>query len=233
MRLGSIILFKNGYCYQSYGWNLLRPLGKLQNVITHLDKYLVDDITIIRPIRDNDNQIQLLSDLNEIKNIKCSTPISFGGGIRNIEQLNLLRDLPLERLVFSSALFNKESSLLKTAKNLFGKQAVIGLIPFKIRSKLQVFNCQKNSFVSSDEINHLEIVDEIILYDCSNEGSQSGFNSDIFNLLNIDPKRCVISGGVANLFNSFKNYNKTPKALAIENSILHREFSKSNYYEKL
>ena len=165
--------------------------------------------------------------------IKCFHSISFGGGIRDIDQLNLLRELPIERLVFSSALFNKESGLLETAKNFFGKQAVIGLIPFKISSKLQVFNCQKNSFVSSNEINHLEMVDEIILYDCSNEGSQSGFNSDIFNILNLDPKKCVISGGVANLYNSFKNYNKTPKALAIENSILHREFSKSNYYEKL
>lgn len=233
MRLGSVILFKNGYCYQSYNWNLLRPLGKLQNIITHLDKYLIDDITILRPIRDNDNQTQLLSDLNEIKNIKCSTPISFGGGIRNIDQLNLLRQLPIERLVFSSALFNKESRLLKTAKNLFGKQAVIGLIPFNINSKIEVFNCQKNSFVSSYEINHLEMVDEIILYDCSHEGSQSGFNFDIFDILQIEPERCVISGGVANLFNSFKNYNKAPKALAIENSILYREFSKSNYYEKL
>ena len=233
MRVGSVILFKNGYCYQSYGWNLLRPLGKLQNAISHLDTYLIDDITIIRPIRDNDNQIQLLSDLNEIKKIKSSTPISFGGGIRNINQLNLLRELPLERLVFSSALFKKESSLLKTAKNLFGKQAIIGLIPFEINSNLRVFNCQKNSFVSSDEINHLDIVDEIILYDCLNEGSQSGFNCDIFNILNLDPINCIISGGVANLYNSFKNHDKPPKAIAIENSILHREFSKSNYYEKL
>ena len=62
MRLGSVIWFKNGYCYQSYGWKLLRPLGKLQNIINHLDKYLIDDITILRPIRDNDNQIQLFLD---------------------------------------------------------------------------------------------------------------------------------------------------------------------------
>ena len=90
MRIGSMILFKNGYCYQSYGWNLLRPLGKLQNIVSHLDKYLIDDITIIRPIRDNENDSTLLSDLNEIKKLKSSTPISFGGGIRNINQLHLI-----------------------------------------------------------------------------------------------------------------------------------------------
>lgn len=233
MRIGSMVLFKNGYCYQSYGWNLLRPLGKLQNIVSHLDKYLIDDITIIRPIRDNENDSTLLSDLNEIKKLKSSTPISFGGGIRNINQLHLISGLPVERFVFSSALFNKESSLLRAATDLFGRQAIVGLIPFKLEAQVSVFNSQINKFVSVDKLNNIELCDEIILYDCENEGSPNGFNKDVVNNLKINPKNCVFSGGVSDLVNSFINKNKAPKALAVENSILHREFSKSNYYEKL
>lgn len=233
MRIGSMVLFKNGYCYQSYGWNLLRPLGKLQNIVSHLDKYLIDDITIIRPIRDNENDSTLLSDLNEIKKLKSSTPISFGGGIRNINQLHLISGLPVERFVFSSALFNKESSLLRAATDLFGRQAIVGLIPFKLEAQVSVFNSQINKFVSVDKLNNIELCDEIILYDCENEGSPNGFNKDVVNNLKINPKNCVFSGGVSDLVNSFRNNDKTPKALSIENSILYREFSKSNYYEKL
>lgn len=228
-----MILFKNGYCYQSYGWNLLRPLGKLQNIVSHLDKYLIDDITIIRPIRDNENDSILLSDLNEIKKLKSSTPISFGGGIRNINQLNLISGLPVERFVFSSALFNKESSLLKAATNLFGRQAIVGLIPFKIESQLNVFNSQINKFVSVDKLNHIEMLDEVILYDCASEGSHTGFHYDVVNKIGINPKNCVFSGGVSDLVNFFVKDDNAPKALTIENSILYREFSKSNYYEKL
>ena len=228
-----MILFKNGYCYQSYGWNLLRPLGKLQNIVSHLDKYLIDDITIIRPIRDNENDSTLLSDLNEIKKLKSSTPISFGGGIRNINQLHLISGLPVERFVFSSALFNKESSLLRAATDLFGRQSIVGLIPFKLEEQVSVFNSQINKFVSVDKLNNIELCDEVILYDCENEGSPNGFNKDVVNNLKINPKNCVFSGGVSDLVNSFINKNKAPKALAVENSILHREFSKSNYYEKL
>ena len=233
MRLGSVVLFKNGYCYQSYGWNLLRPLGELQNIISHLDKYFIDEIIIIRPVRDNDSKSMFLDDLNEIKKLKSSSPISFGGGIRDIEQLNLLRNLPVERLIFSSALFHKESNLLKAANNLFGKQAIIGLIPFTTDGKLNVFNCHKNNFVPANQINHIDLVDEVILYDCANEGNHTGFNYNVINKLNLNPKNCVISGGVSDLVNSFKNTAEAPKALCIENSILHREFSKSNYYEKL
>ena len=233
MRIGSVILFKKGYCYQSYEWNLLRPLGKLQNIVSHLDKYLIDDLTIIRPVRDDDDDTSLSSDLNEIKKLKSSTPISFGGGIRNINQLHLISGLPVERFVFSSALFNKENSLLRAATNLFGKQAVVGLIPFKLDSQLIVFNSQIDKFVSVDKLNNIELCDEIILYDCESEGSPTGFNKDVVNKLKINPKSCVFSGGVSDLVNSFKNTAETPKALCIENSILHREFSKSNYYEKL
>lgn len=233
MRIGSIVLFKNGYCYQSYGWNLLRPLGKLQNIVSHLDKYLIDDITIIRPIRDDENDSTLLSDLNEIKKLKSSTPISFGGGIRNINHLDLISGLPVERFVFSSALFKKESSLLRAATDLFGRQAIVGLIPFKLETQVSLFNSQINKFVSVDKLNNIELCDEIILYDCESEGSTNGFQKDVVNKLKINPKNCVFSGGVSDLVNSFINNNKEPKALAIENSILHREFSKSNYYEKL
>ena len=233
MRIGSMVLFKNGYCYQSYGWNLLRPLGKLQNIVSHLDKYLIDDITIIRPIRDNENDSTLLSDLKEIKKLKSSTPISFGGGIRNINQLHLISGLPVERFVFSSALFTKESNLLRTATDLFGRQAIVGLIPFKLEKQVSVFNSQINKFVSIDNLNNIELCDEIILYDCEREGSPNGFHKDVVNKLKINPKNCVFSGGVSNLFNSFRNNNKAPKALTIENSILYREFSKSNYHEKL
>ena len=228
-----MILFKNGHCYQSYGWNLLRPLGKLQNIVSHLDKYLIDDITIIRPIRDNENDSNLLNDLNEIKKLKSSTPISFGGGIRNINQLHLIDGLPVERFVFSSAIFNKESGLLRAATDLFGRQAIVGLIPFKLKPQLSVFNSQINKFVSADKLNNIELCDEIILYDCESEGSPNGFHNDVVNKLKINPKNCVFSGGVSDLVNSFRNNDKTPKALTIENSILYREFSKSNYYEKL
>ena len=54
MRIGTTLLFQDGYCYQSYGWNMLRPLGALQNALDHLDKYELDEISIIRPVRDND-----------------------------------------------------------------------------------------------------------------------------------------------------------------------------------
>jgi phosphoribosylformimino-5-aminoimidazole carboxamide ribonucleotide (ProFAR) isomerase len=233
MRIGSLILFKNGYCYQSYGWNLLRPLGKLQNIVNHLDKYLVDDITIIRPVREDDNRSSFLSDLKELRHLKTSTPISFGGGIRNKNQLALLRDLPFERFVFSSNLFNNDNVLIDAATEQFGKQAIVGLIPFKVSQEISVFNSQLNKFVSFDQLRNTDSCDEIILYDCKNEGFHHGFSSEIVEKIRLDPNKCVFAGGVTNVAKSIKDLLFFPKAICIENAVLHREFSKLNYYEKL
>lgn len=233
MRIGSLILFKDGYCYQSYSWNLFRPLGKLQNVIDHLDKYLIDEIIILRPVRDNDNNKSLISDLDELRKIKSSSPISFGGGIRNIEQLNLLKDLPIERFIFSSALFQKNETFFTTATKKFGKQAIVGLIPFKLNESLSVFNSELNLYSSIENINNIDYCDEIILYDCLNEGKSRAFNKDVLNKINFNKKKLIYSGGVSKMTKYFKNMNIPPCALAIENSILHKEFSKMNFYEKM
>ena len=233
MRVGSIVLYKNGYCYQSYGWNLFRPLGNLQNIIDYLDKYLVDEITIIRPVREDDTVTSFIRDIKKLRKLKSSSPISFGGGLRNIKQLDLLTDLPFERFVFSSVLYSDNNELINAASRKFGKQAIVGLIPFKISPDLSVFNPQINEFVSADQLINLKYCDEIILYDCEHEGLRSGFSTGIVEKMKLDIQTCVFSGGVGSLVNSFKISSESPKALCIENAVLHREFSKINYYEKL
>ena len=233
MRIGSTVLFIDGYCYQSYSWNLLRPLGNLQNIINHLDKYLIDDITIIRPVRKNDSKSSFLRDIKELRKLKSSTPISFGGGIREINRLKLLEGLPFERFVFSSLLFNENSDVIYKATELFGKQAIVGLVPFKLDAELSVFNSSIDKFISPNQLLNLSLCDEIILHDCINEGNRSGFLNEVVKKLNLKPKSCVLSGGISNLVNKIKKYPQPPKAVSIENSVLYKEFSKINYHEKL
>ena len=97
MRLGTTLLFKDGYCYQSYGWNMLRPLGALQNALNHLDKYELDEISIIRPVRDNDYSYN--KDVQRLKNAKSSTPLAFGGGIRSLDDIKILDSQFVDLLV--------------------------------------------------------------------------------------------------------------------------------------
>lgn len=227
MRKGAIILFKNGYCYQSYGWKILRPLGKLQNVLDHLDEYQADEISIIRPVRGDDTDKAFYSDLNRLSKLKTSTPLSFGGGLININRVNDSKSLPFERLVFSSQLFLKNNDLIKESTRLLGRQAIIGCLPFNfINGKLMIFNSKENKFYLFDDLNlnQLDLCDEILIYDTFNEGLPNQFNDKIFDNNYLKTRKLIISGGIISKKNLEESHVNIASVL-IENRVLHKEFS--------
>ena len=69
MRVGACLLLKDGYCYQSYRWQYLRPLGSLQNAVTILEERQVDEIAIIRYCRGDQDNYSFESDLKLISNL--------------------------------------------------------------------------------------------------------------------------------------------------------------------
>ncbi len=93
MRIGASFILIEGYCYQSYQWKYMRPLGKLSHVLNFLDKYEVDEVCITRPIRKNDNPSTLINDFQQVKSSLSNSPISIGGGLRSIKHIKDLWSL--------------------------------------------------------------------------------------------------------------------------------------------
>ena len=230
MRLGTTLLFKDGYCYQSYGWNMLRPLGALQNALDHLDKYELDEICIIRPVRDNNKTYH--QDLKCLREAKSSTPLAFGGGIRNLNDMELLEGIPVERFVVSSALFNQNTALIERLHAKYGEQSIVGFIPFSRTKQLRVFNSQENCFQSPQTLNKsaLRLCDEVVLHDCVSEGEYIGFEFGVVSALGIDKNKLIFSGGVSGIAKNEESIPFKPKSILIDNKILHRENSKKAYY---
>lgn len=227
MRKGAIVLFKDGYCFQSYGWKFLRPLGKLQNILNHLEEYEVDEISIIRPVRMNDSDNSFYSDLKVLSKLKTSTPISFGGGLLNYQRVKDSRILPFERLVFSSQLFLNDSNLIKKSSELLGRQAIMGCLPFNfINGKLMIFNSKENKFYLFEDLNlnQLDLCDEILIYDTFNEGFPNQFNDKIFDNNYLKTRKLIISGGIISKKNLEESHVNIASVL-IENRVLHKEFS--------
>ena len=233
MRIGATLLFKDGHCFQSYGWHMLRPLGKLQNALDHLDKYEVDEICIIRPVREKDRSFD--SDVKRLKDAKSSTPLSFGGGIRSLANLELLDGMPVERFVVSSALFNEEIELIERVHSKYGKQSIVGFIPFSYKEQLKVFNSSENCFqgVGSLNLTSLKLCDEVVLHDCDSEGSFKGFNEVVVDQLEISQDKLIYSGGVSEMSREPRLCIHKPKSILIENKILHKENSKKTFYDPM
>ena len=105
-------------------------------------------------------------------------------------------------------------------------------MPFKIiNDELEVFHSHINSYNSINSIN-IDIIkdlsNEIILIDSGNEGLKDGFDERIFNYLDINYNRLVISGGIGRkTIKLAKNYNIA--SVMIDNRVLHTEFSIKDY----
>lgn len=233
MRIGTTLLFKEGYCYQSYGWNMLRPLGALQNALNHLDKYELDEICILRPVRDKDYTYQ--QDIELLRNAKSSTPLAFGGGIRSLDDIRVLEGMPAERFVVSSALFYNDIALIERLHSKYGEQSIIGFIPFSLKEHLQVFNSRENCFQFPQTLNEraLALCDEVVLHDCDSEGVKTGFNQEVVSYLGNIESRLIYSGGVSEMLKEKLKWVNFPKSILVENKILHKENSKKSYYNAM
>ena len=233
MRVGCTLLLSEQKCVQSYKWNKIRALGSLQIAVDSIEEYGIDEIAIIRLIRSKDKIINFIKDLEIIENLKTMTPISFGGGIRTEEHLRLLKNLPIERLIFSSAFIQSDRNIIEKSQALFGSQAILCLLPIKtINNTIFVFNSSLEAFVNIDDLNIKFINDfsnEIILYDIDNEGEENKFDFQLINKLNFDVNKLIISGGIGRDSISLAR-NKGIASVLVDNKVLHKEFS-VNFYK--
>ena len=234
MRIGSTLLIKDNKCVQSYKWKNIRPLGSIQIAIDLLEEYGVDEISIIRIIRSEDDFDIFLNNLKYISLIKSMTPLSFGGGIRTLKHLEYLKNLPIERLILSSEFINLNKTLLNKCINLFGSQAIQCILPFKIKNdNVLLFDSKNNDFVKLEDQN-LNFINkfsnEIILYDINNEGKNNSFDKKIIDKLKFDNSKIIISGGIGTETIKWAKQKKLASVL-IDNKVLHQEYS-VKYFKK-
>ena len=225
MRIGASLLLKDGSCHQSYRWQFLRPLGSLKNAVKILEERQVDEISIIRYCRDIDSDDDFKRDIDLVASLDCMTPLAFGGGIRTSKHLHCLHQLPIERILLSSAYLDRNKSLIQEAICTFGKQALIAVLPYRATSsKIEYYHCRLNSYCSCDSVFINQFSNEILLYNTSNEGLAYSSASTLTQHLPFNTSKVILSGGInRDIINAARKLNYA--AVSIDNSALHHEFS--------
>jgi imidazole glycerol phosphate synthase subunit HisF len=156
------------------------------------------------------------------------TPVSFGGGIRTLDHLNSLTDLPIERLIFSSAFLERDKRLIYRAKDLFGHQAIQCLLPLTNKNdSVYVYHSGASEYVPIENIDFEfinSLANEIILVDTKNEGQRNTFDWSLINALPFDNEKLIISGGIGS--NCIQEaYKNNLASVLIDNKVLHKEYS--------
>ena len=198
-RLIACLIIKDNLLVQSVGFKKYFPIGKPNYTIEFVARWDVDEI-ILLDISNNRNksysQLKLF-----IK--KCFVPITYGGGIKTIKDVNNVIKSGADRIsINSSAVDNPK--LVEDIAKIYGEQCVVASIDYKVEN-----NGKKQVYIhNGQKATGLDVVDwakncqelgagEILLNSIDRDGKGIGYDTEtISEITNIVKIPVIACGGV-------------------------------------
>jgi len=233
-RLIGVITVKNGWAVQSFGYQRYLPIGRPAVVAENLDRWGADEILILaidRTLKRIGPDFELIETLGKLA---LSTPLTYGGGILNLDHASLVIKAGAERICIDSLLHGEYSTLCDIAKKI-GSQAIIGSLPLsKKAGKLQLYNyiSKQNSLLSPSltKIFKNGLISEAIVIDWQHEGRENGFNLDLIRHFPIRNIPLIGFGGLNNIVKIKKALKMSQVvAIGIGNFLNYKEHSLQHY----
>lgn len=239
VRIIGNVLIKNEIAVQSINFKKYLPIGKPKILIDFLSTWGIDEIIVLDINGSIKDSTYLKDNLKEITK-NSNTPISAGGGIKNIKDVeNLIRGGADKVVINSNGILNPK--LIKKSALEFGNQAVIGSIDVKkVDNNYNVFThsgTKQSKFSLIETINIYEEnqVGEILINSIDNDGLKKGFDIKLIKIIKSQTQLpTIICGGAGNFdhFGKIMKYNLS--GIASGNFLSFTEHSIKNlkYYLK-
>jgi len=198
-RISGAVVVKNHKVVQSFGYNKYLPLGAVTPIVQNLDRWSVDEITILDIDRTRRSLGPNLSLLNDICSIPISTPLTYAGGITNVDDALKVIDSGVERIILDNLFINDYKKIIKISEAI-GSQAIIISIPIKVvNGKPYHFEYLTKKTIKL-EINKIiklkDFFSEIMLTDVNSQGVEGLFQDDLVSLFSKVNTKLICFGGV-------------------------------------
>lgn len=183
-RLVGVLIIKNEIVVQSIGFNRFLPVGAPEIAIEHLNRWGIDEIVSL----DIDaTPMSLKPKYQKIETFSkhCQVPLTVGGGISDIRDLEKIIRLGADKVVINTAAALNPSLITQGAK-IFGSQCIMVSIDCR-RSKGDKYE----TFVASGKrpsgwtpSEHARMAEdkgagEILLTSMDRDGGKNGFDLDL------------------------------------------------------
>lgn len=128
-RLIPLLLLSNGGFYKTEKFSAPKYLGDPMNIIKIFNEKEVDELIVldIDAARDGTTpDLETLKDISE----ECFCPLSYGGGITDVDTATKIVSIGFEKIIVNSATFHKPQIVADLARVL-GRSSVVGSIDVK------------------------------------------------------------------------------------------------------
>ena len=201
-RIIPILLIKDDELVKSTRYKNHNYVGDPINVIKIFNEKEVDEIIILdieKSFTNKDLNYELIQNLAS----ECYMPLTYGGGIKNIEQAEKLFSIGIEKITLNSINY-KNLNLMKEITNKFGSQSVIATIDLNknIFNKLYLHDWIKKKNIKLSIKKHIQQciqhgAGELLINFVFNEGTLCGFNTGLLDFIDFEiPIPLIINGGI-------------------------------------
>lgn len=200
-RILAAVIVRSGRAVQSFGYQRWLPLGDVACVVQNLDQWCADGIIVLCTDRkDNGPDLKLL---NELSALDLSTPISYGGGIRDANDALNAVHAGAERLILDQIL-SVDSGELANIAGAVGKQALIASVPM-LKDNADAAHHWKHWCQKTEPLNQwintttwTQHVSEVLAIDVNAEGHQQGMDISLLHALTDLGLPMLAFGGLSN-----------------------------------
>ena len=173
-RLIASLLVRGGIVVQSRGFGGYLPVGRPEIQAEFLNEWGVDEILLMHI--DSPQQI----DLDQVARVARATlvPLTVGGGVRDMEQVDALFHSGADKVFFNSALFERPELIVRVAQK-YGAQSVVVGIDTGLDGR--VWDPRKRAYSDVSVFCQLELAQasgagEILLQSVERDGSCRGYD---------------------------------------------------------
>jgi cyclase len=184
-RIIPVLLLHDGGLYKTVGFKDPKYIGDPINAVRIFNEKEVDELMIVdidASIRGQEPDYQLISRLAA----ECRMPLSYGGGVKRVEQFERIVALGVEKVAVSSAAV-ESPDLIRDAAARVGSQSVVVVLDVKRtgllrRPEIVTYNGTRRT--GRDAVDFARLVTtlgagEIVINSVDRDGSMNGYDVDL------------------------------------------------------
>jgi len=225
-RIIPTLLFKNNKLVKGINFNSWRTVGSIMQSVRVYKMRKVDELILLDISATNLNKKIDLDLISEVAN-ECFMPLTFGGGIKTIEDISNILKSGADKVCINTASINN-LKFIKEACKKFGSQAIVISVDYKKKGEtIEIWSNSgqvKSDLVFEDYLKELESVSvgEIILTSIDKDGTMEGYDINTITKVNkLLNTPIIASGGAGNFENMLDLLNSTNVSALAAASIYH------------
>lgn len=225
-RIAANLVVKDGIVVQSINFKKYLPVGKPAIAIEFLNQWGIDEI-ILTDISASKNKSEPNYQMVKQASTKCYVPLTVGGGITQIDQINELMHCGADKISLNQSAI-KNSSLITNAAKIFGNQCIVVSIDAVLENNTyKVFDYINNKIINESPVQLAKRAEdlgagEILINSVDRDGSYQGYDIELINSICEMVKIPVICcGGAKNAFDFIEVLSKTKASAASAANFFH------------